>query len=224
MENNSKKTKFWSIQVISSFLAMVAIVVCSVSAIMYHDAFVTANSRLEKSMKENADLKQQLASSTAQVESLRKQKAKLAEGKKDIVNFKPQLICGKEGTISRRLNNPFNIKRRYGGGKWKGEIGHDSQGHVHFISVEYGIRAAAYVLKSYYRVHKIDTLDGIIDRFCGGNRKYVNFLCHRLNLKPDQKFNVMARLPELMQAMSKYESGKQLPSECLVTLDIAREL
>ena len=226
MNNNSenKKKSFWSLQVIASLLAMAAIVVCSASAIMYHNAFVAANSRLEKSMKETNDLKTRLLSSIDELEKLKKQKVKPAAEKKDIVSFKPQFVCGKEGTISRRLNNPFNIKRRYGGGKWKGEIGYDSQGHVHFESVEYGIRAAAYVLKSYYRNHKIDTLEGIIERFCGGNRKYVRFLCHRLNLKSDEKFNVLARLPELMQAMSKYESGRQLPSECLVTLDIVREL
>ncbi len=224
-KNIDKKNGFWSIQTIACILAMAAIVICSSAAIMNHNALVSTNSRLEKSMKENAKLKARLAASADELEKLKREKSKLVEEKKGTaVSLKPQLVCGKAGTISRRLNNPFNIKRRYGGGKWKGEIGHDSQGHVHFISVEYGIRAAAFVLRSYYKVHKIATLEAIIDRFCGGNKEYVKFLSNRLNLKPNEKFNVLARLPELMQAMSKYESGRQLPSECLVTLDIAREL
>ena len=222
MENNSKKTKFWSIQVIASFVAMAAIVVCGFSAIMYHDAFISANSRLEKSIKENADLKQQLNSFTAEIESLRKQKAKPAEGKEEKNTRTAQLMCGKEGTIARRFNNPCNVKRSVNGQKWKGQIGYDSQGHIHFVSVYHGIRAAAMTLRSYYTRHNIKTISGIIDRFCGGNPGYVKFLCSEMNLKPDQEFNVIDRIPELVWFMSQYESGKRLPGDCLVTLDLVK--
>ena len=144
------------------------------------------------------------------------------------IKFRPiactQYECGNPNTIARRFNNPFNIKRKYGGGKWEGEIGYDKQGHVHFKTVQHGIRAAAFVLRSYYRKHKIDNLEAIIDRFCGGNKKYVAFLSKRMHLKPAQSFNVLNRMPELLRHMSQYESGKPLPEEYLVTLDVLENL
>lgn len=156
--------------------------------------------------------------------------AKCRNEKKEIkdIKFKPvactRYECGNPGTIARRLNNPFNIKRKYNGGKWQGEIGHDKQGHVHFSNIEYGIRAAAFTLRSYYKKHKIDTLESIIGRFCGGNKAYVAFLSKRMKLKPNEKFNVLNRMSELLRHMSKYESGKELPKEYLVTLDVLENL
>lgn len=156
--------------------------------------------------------------------------AKCQNEKKEIkdIKFKPiactRYECGNPNTIARKFNNPFNIKRKYDGGKWQGEIGHDKQGHVHFSNIEYGIRAAAFTLRSYYKKHKIDTLESIIDRFCGGNKAYVSFLSKRMKLKPNEKFNVLNRMSELLRHMSKYESGKELPKEYLVTLDVLENL
>ncbi len=219
---NIQKRRFWmTIQNIASIVAMIAIVICGVSAVMYHNAWLESVSRLEKSMKENVDLKQQLASSTAEVESLRKQKAKPA-GKEEKLVRTAQLMCGKEGTIARRFNNPCNVKRSVNGAKWKGQIGYDSQGHIHFVSVYHGIRAAAMTLRSYYTRHGIKTLNGIISRFCGGNPGYVKFLSSNMGLAPDEEFNVVDRIPELVWFMSQYESGKRLPGDCLVTLDLVK--
>lgn len=156
--------------------------------------------------------------------------ARCQSEKKEIkdIKFKPAACityqCGNPNTIARRMNNPLNIKRKYGGGKWEGEIGYDRQGHVHFKTVQHGIRAAAFVLRSYYRKHKIDNLTAIIDRFCGGNKKYVAFLSKRMHLKPTESFNVLNRMPELLRHMSQYESGKPLPEEYLVTLDVLENL
>lgn len=150
--------------------------------------------------------------------------------KKEIkdIKFKPVACttyqCGNPNTIARRMNNPLNIKRRTNGQKWQGELGYDKQGHVKFATVQHGIRAAAFVLRSYYRKHKIDNLEAIINRFCGGNKKYVAFLSKRMHLKPTESFNVLNRMPELLKHMSQYESGKPLPEEYLVTLDVLENL
>lgn len=150
--------------------------------------------------------------------------------KKEIkdIKFKPVACttyqCGNPNTIARRMNNPLNIKRRTNGQKWQGELGYDKQGHVKFATVQHGIRAAAFVLRSYYRKHKINTLEDIINRFCGGNKAYVAFLSKRMKLKPNEKFNVLNRMSELLRHMSKYESGKELPKEYLVTLDVLENL
>ena len=163
---------------------------------------------------------------------MRANKAELAlvkcKNEKKEIKFKPTTCtkyeCGNPGTIARRMNNPLNIKRRTNGKKWEGELGFDKQGHVKFATVQHGIRAAAFVLRSYYRKHKIDNLTAIIDRFCGGNKKYVSFLSKRMHLKPTESFNVLNRMPELLRYMSQYESGKPLPEEYLVTLDILENL
>ncbi len=194
----------------------------SASAIMSHNALVKTNSRLEKVLKEKNDLKQQLASSTAEIETLRKQKAKPAAEKEEKTIQTTQLMCGKAGTIARKFNNPCNVKRSVNGAKWKGQIGYDSQGHIHFQSVYHGIRAAAITLRSYYTRHGIKTLNGIIDRFCGGNPGYVKFLSSNMGLGPDEEFNIVDRIPELVWLMSQYESGKRLPGDCLVTLDLVK--
>lgn len=163
---------------------------------------------------------------------VRANKAELAlmkcKNEKKEIKIKPTVCtkyeCGNPGTIARRMNNPLNIKRRTNGQKWEGELGFDKQGHVKFATVQHGIRAAAFVLRSYYRKHKIDNLTAIINRFCGGNKKYVAFLSKRMHLKPTQSFNVLNRMPELLRYMSQYESGKPLPEEYLVTLDVLENL
>lgn len=215
--NNSKKTKFWSIQTIASIVAMVAIVVCGVSAIMYHDAFVAANVELNNIIKANDALKKKLENSVAEIAELKK-KEKTSTGKNNTT-----LLCGNPGTIARRFNNPCNVKRPVNGSKWKGQLGYDREGHIHFKTVFHGIRATAITLRSYAKKHKIKTIQALIDRYCGGNPGYVKFLCEELHLKPDQKFNIMSVLPELVWLMSQYESGRRIPNEWVVTLDLARE-
>lgn len=197
-----------------------------ISSIAYH--------KLNKQCSIQSD---RLINTFEQIEEyqIRANKAELAlikckNEKKEVkdIKFKPvactRYECGNPNTIARKFNNPFNIKRRVSGGKWEGEIGYDKQGHVHFSNIEYGIRAAAFTLRSYYKKHKIDTLESIIDRFCGGNKRYVSFLSKRMKLKPTEKFNVLNRMSELLRHMSKYESGKELPKEYLVTLDVLENL
>ena len=208
------------------FISILAVITCMIYtssvAIMDHNSLVRANKCIEKILEENGNLKKQLDLSAAEIEALRKQKAKPAAGKEEKSVRTAQLLCGKEGTIARRFNNPCNVKRSVNGAKWKGQIGYDSQGHIHFVSVYHGIRAAAITLRSYYTRHNIKTISGIIDRFCGGNPGYVKFLCSEMNLKPDQEFNVIDRIPELVWFMSQYESGRRLPGDCLVTLDLVK--
>ncbi len=221
---NNKKRHLWSIQSIAVVVAMAAIVFCSSAAIMNHNDLVTTSSRLEKILEERNELKSKLESSDAEIESLRKQqKSKPAAGKEEKNLRTAQLLCGNPGTIARRFNNPCNVKRTVDGSKWKGQLGYDREGHIHFKTVFHGIRATAITLRSYAKKHKIKTIQALIDRYCGGNPGYVKFLCEELHLKPDQKFNIMSVLPELVWLMSQYESGRRIPNEWVVTLDLARE-
>lgn len=116
-----------------------------------------------------------------------------------------ELTDEQQKTLAEKNNNPLNVKAN----DWLGQVGIDEFGHAIFTSNEYGIRAGASVLMNYYHKHKIDTITGIVNRFCTGNRKqYIKFLCQRLNLTPIQKFDVLKRLPELLQAMARFESAK----------------
>lgn len=57
-------------------------------------------------------------------------------------------------------------------------------------------------------------MDGILSRFCTGNRaEYAAFLSKRLGIQPDKQFDVLARLPELLHAMARFESGQEWPRE-----------
>ncbi len=117
-------------------------------------------------------------------------------------------------TLAVRNNNPLNIKTPRGGNKWVGQVGTDKFGHAIFGAPEHGIRAAANVLLSYYTRHGLDTLNGILNRFCEGNRReYAAFLAARLQIEPDKPFDVLQRLPELLHAMARFESGREWPRQ-----------
>ena len=116
-------------------------------------------------------------------------------------------------TLAIRNNNPLNVKT-VKGRPWFGQIAVDKHGHAVFDTPEHGIRAGANVLLNYYAVHGLDTLEGILSRFCTDNRaEYATFLSRRLGIPPDVKFDVLARLPELLHAMARFESGQEWPRE-----------
>ena len=118
-----------------------------------------------------------------------------------------------EQARSIRNNNPLNVKT-VKGRPWFGQIAVDSHGHAVFDTPEHGIRAGANVLLNYYAVHGLDTLEGILSRFCTGNRaEYATFLSRRLGIPSDVKFDVLARLPELLHSMARFESGQEWPRE-----------
>ena len=116
-------------------------------------------------------------------------------------------------TLAIRNNNPLNVKT-VKGRPWFGQVAVDRHGHAVFDTPEHGIRAGANVLLNYYTKHGLDTLDGILSRFCTGNRaEYAAFLSKRLGIQPDKQFDVLARLPELLHAMARFESGQEWPRE-----------
>lgn len=121
--------------------------------------------------------------------------------------------------LAVRNKNPLNVK----GKGWKGQIGTDEQGHAIFMSYEYGVRAAAHVLHSYATRHNISTVKAIVERFAEGNQdKYISYVCKRIGVVPKQEFDVVRRLPDLLRAMSRFESGKDFPDELFIPYDLFR--
>lgn len=119
--------------------------------------------------------------------------------------------------------NPMNIKK-LDHDVWEGQIDVDSQGHAVFSSWEYGVRAAALTLRAYAEKHNIDTVDKLVNRFAEAKGRkhavYVLFLCQSLGVESDQKISLMDYMPMLLRAMSKYESGLDLPEELFVSYDV----
>ena len=149
--------------------------------------------------------------------------ARLKEAQKGLTKEQKRIlsthVAGRPGTLAYKNANPCNVKH-LGRQKWRGEIGRDRLGHCIFSDIQYGLRAAVLTLRSYQTKHGIKTLDGIIERFCGGNPDYVAFLSRRMNLRHDQEFEIIPRIPELVRWMSVYESGREVAPSMIATLDI----
>jgi len=214
-----KENAFWVIKKLAVVMAFVSIIYSSTIAVINSRALDSSNQKLLLEMEKSEKLKTEVKDLSAALEKERKksEKTRFASSPASY-----PIVCGGPGTIARKFNNPCNVKAPANGGKWKGQLGVDKEKHVHFKSVFHGIRAAAITLRSYYTRHGIKTINGIIDRFCGGHPGYVKFLCEEMNLKPDQEFNVISRIPELVWLMSQYESSRRLPEDYVVTLDVIR--
>ena len=132
---------------------------------------------------------------------------------------------GRAGTLSRAARNYVNVKTPNGRPNyWKGQVGIDRHGHAVFKSPEWSLRAGAIVLRNYARRHHLNTIEGIVKRFSTCNHEeYISFLCRRLGLKPDEPFNVVRRIPELLPAMVRFESGASVKPEHIAILDFLKE-
>lgn len=183
-------------------ICMALIATTSLSCFMYaqHCDFKDLQARYEQDVK----IKEQMLEEN---ERLRKE---LAKKQQQIAPVKADKVV-----LAIQNNNPLNVKRV--SKPWNGQKGIDQHGHVIFETPTHGVRAAASVLMAYYHNHKIDTLNGIVNRFCTAPKErkaqYAAFIGKRLKLSPERKFNVLERLPELLAAMARFESGKEWQKE-----------
>lgn len=131
-------------------------------------------------------------------------------------------------SLSVKNKNPLNIKKLDNGEKWEGQIGVDKQGHAIFSSWEYGMRAGAFTLRAYAQDHNVDTIDKLVGRFSEAKGEqfevYVLFLCKNLAISRNEKINLIQRMPELLRAMSRYESGVELPNELFISYDVLERI
>lgn len=127
-------------------------------------------------------------------------------------------------TLAESNNNPCNVKAM-SKEKWLGQVGVDRHGHAIFDSPAHGIRAASLVLRSYALTHKIETVRGLVTRFAHGNREpYTAFLCKRLGVAPDESIDLIRRMPELLRAMARFESGRDWPQELFMAYDLLSKI
>ncbi len=112
-----------------------------------------------------------------------------------------------------RNHNPGNIRK---GEKWKGLSEHqtDSSFCV-FISPEYGIRALAKVLLTYYKKYQLNTVKKIISRYAPPNENetesYIKSVADMLGVDSDDVIDVSspAVLLVLLRAIIRHENGIQ---------------
>lgn len=115
-------------------------------------------------------------------------------------------------TRGLRNNNPGNI--RLDGTRWLGMSPNQTDGtFVQFVSPEYGIRALARVLETYYTAHGLNTVAGIISRWAppqeNDTAAYIADVANHLGVDPNAPIDVSAYLPSLVAAITQHENGTQ---------------
>ena len=174
-----------------------------------------AADRLQARQTECLELREKLRRSEAEVDLLRVM-LKEAQAKAPV----QRQAVGADGTLSRKAGNYLNVKAP-SDSYWLGQKGRDANGHAVFVSPEWSLRAGTLVLRSYYQRHGIKTVRGIVERFSTCNHEeYTKYLCDRLKLDPDEEFNVMRRMPELVRHMVRFESGSGVKPEHIHLLDV----
>jgi len=130
---------------------------------------------------------------------------------------------GKAGTLSRAARNYCNVKAPRDD-YWQGQIGRDKHGHAIFRSPEWSLRAGAIVLRNYARRHNIHSVRGIVERFSTCNHdEYAAFLAKRLGVGENERIDIVKRMPELLPAMVRFESGASVKPEHIAILDFLKE-
>lgn len=112
-----------------------------------------------------------------------------------------------------RNNNPGNIRH---GEKWEGlsDKQTDSSFCI-FVSPEYGIRALAKVLQTYYKKYQLNTVKKIISRYAPPNENetesYIKSVANQLGVASDEVIDLssVAVLAVLLRAIIRHENGEQ---------------
>ena len=121
-----------------------------------------------------------------------------------------------------RNNNPLNI-RRMPGTTWKGSLtpAPSPQGEgrfVQFISIEWGLRAAFVLLRTYSAKYKLNSIRDIVTRWAppteNDTETYIRTVCRLTGFGGNQRLTEQD-WPKLVQAMAQVESGALLSEETI---------
>ena len=128
-------------------------------------------------------------------------------------------------TLGERNNNPLNI-RKVPGTHWKGELpqstpplGGDGGGlFVRFETIEFGIRAAFVLLRTYSAKYDANCIRDIISRWAppteNDTEKYIKNVCLWTGLGGLQRLTE-EDWPKLVRAMGRQECGALLDEETI---------
>lgn len=89
-----------------------------------------------------------------------------------------------------RNNNPLNIRS---GSHWIGMSEHQDKEFCTFVAIEWGVRAAVKILRSYAR-RGIHTISDIIQTWAppieNNTNRYIQIVCSRTGFQPTHNINV----------------------------------
>ncbi len=132
--------------------------------------------------------------------------------------MKTQQNSSPRGEVGRGLplnNNPLNI-RKVPGTHWKGETlpsiqGGDGGGSfVRFESIEWGIRAAFVLLRTYSAKYHANCIRDIISRWAppteNDTKRYIRNVCLRTGFGGNERLTEK-EWPKLVRAMARQECG-----------------
>jgi len=122
--------------------------------------------------------------------------------------------------LGLRNNNPLNI-RHVPGQQWKGSLPlREGRGgsFVRFESIEFGLRAAFCILRTYRNKYKAVCIEDIITRWAppteNDTRKYICDLCKLTGFGGKERLTEKD-WPKLVQAMARIECGMKLSEDVI---------
>ncbi len=123
-------------------------------------------------------------------------------------------------TRGLRNNNPLNI-RRVVGTIWKGQfVEQNDPDFVQFANIEWGIRAAFCILKTYQKKYTAVCIEDIIARWApqkeNNTAAYINGVCRLTGFGGKERLRE-EDWPQLVRAMAMIECGALLPMELIVS-------
>ncbi len=165
----------------------------------------------------NACLSDMVSKKDAQIAKLQKD-LKNVKAAKEIVKTKVRYVPALHAELSSnerlrlptgvRNNNLGNIKELENGDKFVGQIGVDKEGFVIFSDRIFSLRAAGLVALNYQHRHNIQTVRKFVERYTKTDRaEYTAYMCSVLKVKPDDKVDFSARLPEVIKCLVTFEVG-----------------
>lgn len=123
----------------------------------------------------------------------------------------------KRMNLGTACNNPLNL--RFTGDRWHGlsESCPCTKGFCRFVSLDYGLRAAMVVLKTYFCRYQLCTVRRIVQRWAPQQENdvdgYVRNVCKSMAVTADEKLNLDSDLSRLVVAMARQETGLHLSKE-----------
>ena len=132
--------------------------------------------------------------------------------------------------MSRGIKNHNPGSIRLSSIKWEGEVAGKDKSFCTFESPEYGIRAIGVILINYQRKYNLDSISKMIHRYAPPNEnnteEYIDFVCKRVNVLPDEWVDVRTILSVMIKAIIKMENGEQpygdevIDRGCQLALDL----
>lgn len=121
-------------------------------------------------------------------------------------------------TRGLRNNNPLNI-RRVAGTSWKGQRAtQTNKAFVQFETIEWGLRAAYCILRTYRNKYKAVCIEDIITRWAppteNDTRRYICDCCRLTGVGGKERL-AEKDWPQLVKAMARIECGAILSEEII---------